>query len=131
MTKIKNIAVALSAIVLTAGTTYAGNTNPVNNIVVDESVSDLMVVNYKGEDASYLYFEVTVRTGNNKQVSLSVNDSEEGELYAATFRADKKQTLKIEKKYNQELDFSIKAGNKSFSKTFTVIPTVQLEVVKK
>lgn len=131
MTKIKNIAVALSAIVLTAGTTYAGNTNPVNNIVVDESVSDLMVVNYKGEDASYLYFEVTVRTGNNKQVSLSVNDSEEGELYAATFRADKKQTLKIEKKYNQELDFSIKAGNKSFSKTFTVIPTVQLEVIKK
>jgi len=131
MTKIKNIAVALSAIVLTAGTTYAGNTNPVNNIVVDESVSDLMVVNYKGEDASYLYFEVTVRTGNNKQVSLSVNDSEEGELYAANFRADKKQTLKIEKKYNQELDFSIKAGNKSFSKTFTVIPTVQLEVVKK
>lgn len=131
MTKIKNIAVALSAIVLTAGTTYAGNTNPVNNIVVDESVSDLMVVNYKGEDASYLYFEVTVRTGNNKQVSLSVNDSEEGELYAANFRADKKQTLKIEKKYNQELDFSIKAGNKSFSKTFTVIPTVQLEVIKK
>ncbi len=134
MTKIKNIAVALSAIVLFAGNSVAGTVkNPVTNagIVADEPASELMTVNYIGEDANYLFFEVLVRTGSNKLVSLAVNDAEEGELYNANFKADKKQTFKIEKKFNQELDFSITAGKKSYSKTFTVMPTVQLEVVKK
>lgn len=134
MTKIKNIAVTLSAIVLFAGNSVAGTVNkPVTNvgIVADEPASELMTVNYIGEDANYLFFEVLVRTGSNKLVSLAVNDTEEGELYTANFKADKKQTFKIEKKFNQELDFSITAGKKSYSKTFTVMPTVQLEVVIK
>lgn len=133
MTKIKNIAVALSVIVLFAGNTFAGTVNKsVTNVGLgDEPASELMTVNYIGEDANYLFFEVLVRTGSNKNVSLSVNDAEEGELYAANFKADKKQTFKIEKRFNQELDFSIIAGKKSFSKTFTVMPTVQLEVVNK
>lgn len=134
MTKIKNIAVALSAIVLFAGNSVAGTTvsKPVNGIYyADEPMAELMTVNYIGENADYLFFEVSVKAGSNKKVSIAVNDSEEGELYAATFRADKKQTLKIEKRYNQQLNFSVRSGNKSYSKSFTVVPTVKLEVVNK
>ena len=134
MTKIKNIAVALSAIVLFAGNSFAGTTSkPVNGIYysADEPMAELMTVNYIGEDADYLFFEVSVKANSNKKVSFAVNDSEDGELYSTTFKADKKQTLKIEKRYNQQLDFSITAGNKSYSKSFTVIPTVTLEVASK
>ena len=134
MTKIKNIAAALSAIVLFAGNSIAGTTvnKPVNGIYyADEPMAELMTVNYIGENEDYLFFEVSVKAGSNKKVSIAVNDAEEGELYSATFRADKKQTLKIEKRYNQQLDFSVKSGNKSYSKSFTVVPTVKLEVVNK
>ena len=132
MTKIKNIAAALSVIVLFAGNTFAGTVNkPVTGIVADEPAAELMTVNYMGEDANYLFFEVAVKAGSNKSVSFAVNDSEEGELYATTFKTDKVQTLKIEKRYNQQLNFNVRAGNKSYSKSFTVLPTVTLEVVKK
>ena len=133
MTKIKNIAAALSVIVLFAGNTFAGTVNkPVNGIYyADEPMAELMTVNFIGEDADYLFFEVSVKAGSNKAVSFAVNDSDEGELYTATFRSEKKQTLKIEKRYNQQLNFSVRSGNKSYSKSFTVVPTVKLEVVNK
>jgi hypothetical protein len=134
MTMIKKMTVVLSAIVLFAGNTFATTTvnAPVNGIYyADEPMAELMTVNYLGEDAEYLFFEVIVKAGNNKSVSFDVSDSNEGELYAATFRADKKQTLKIEKRYDQELSFSVTAGKKSYTKSFTVMPTVTLEVVKK
>ena len=135
MTKIKNIAVALSAIVLFAGNSFAGTTvsQPVNGIyyAADEPMAELLTVNYIGEDADYLFFQVSVKAGNNKSISFAVNDTDEGELYATTFKADKTQTLKIENRFNQELNFSIKSGNKSYTKSFTVMPTVTLEVVKK
>ncbi len=135
MTKIKNTAVALSAIVLFAGSSFAGTANKTTGGIyyaADEPMAELLSVNYLGEDADYLFFEVSVKAGSNKAVSFEVTDSNEGEeLYSATFRADKKQTLKIEKRLNQELNFNVKAGNKSFTKSFTVLPTVKLEVVKK
>lgn len=134
MTKIKNIAVALSAIVLFAGNSFAGTTvnKPVNGIYYgEEPAAEVLSVNYLGEDAEYLFFQVAVKTADNKSVSFAVNDTEEGELYAATFKADKTQTLKIEKHYNQELNFNVKAGKKNYTKSFTVMPTVTLEVVNK
>ena len=134
MTKIKNIAVALSAIVLFAGNSFAGTTTtkPVNGIYYgEEPAAELLSVSYLGEDADYLFFQVSVKSGDNKSVSFAVNDTNEGELYAATFKADKVQTLKIEKRYNQELNFNVKAGKKNYTKSFTVMPTVTLEVVKK
>jgi hypothetical protein len=134
MTKIKNIAVTLSAIVLFAGNSVAGTVNkPVSGIyyAADEPMAELMTVNYIGEDADYLIFEVSVKAGSNKTISFAVNDKEDGELYSTTFRADKKQTFKIEKRFNQQLNFSISAGNKSYSRSFTVVPTVTLEVESK
>ncbi len=128
MTKIKNIAVALSTIVLFAGTSFAGtnSNNPSLRIVNDEPTTEALVVSYMGEDADYLYFKVSVKPGSNKTVSFVVNDKSEGELYATFFSTDKVQTLKIEKRENQELDFNLKAGKKSYSRSFTIMPTVTL-----
>ncbi len=134
MTMIKKMTVVLSAIVLFAGNTFAKTTiTPLVNGIYygDEPAAELLSVNYLGEDEEYLFFEVEVKAGSNKAVSFDVTDSNEGELYAATFRADKKQTLKIEKRFDQELSFNVKAGKRSYSKSFTVMPTVTLEVVKK
>lgn len=136
MNKIKNTAVALSAIVLFAGNSFAGTTvnNPGKNGGIyygEEPAAELLSVNYLGENDEYLFFEVSVKAGNNKSVSFAVNDAAEGELYSATFNADKVQTLKIEKRFNQELNFNVRAGKKNYTKSFTVVPTVTLEVVKK
>ena len=127
MTKIKNIAVALSTIVLFAGTSFAGTTtNKSLPIVVEEPTVEPLVVNYVGEDAGYLYFKVSVKSGSNKFVSLAVSDKSEGELYTTVFSTDKEQTFKIEKRDNQELDFNLSAGKKSYSKSFTIMPRVTL-----
>lgn len=127
MTKIKNIALTLSAIALFAGTSFAG-TNNINTlpIVAEEPTAEPLAVTYMGEDANYLYFKVSVKSGSNKSVSFVVNDKSEGELYATVFNADKEQTLKIEKRDNQELDFNLVAGKKSYSKSFTIMPRVTL-----
>lgn len=136
MTKIKNMAVALSAIVLFAGNSFAGTTTnkPVNGIYYgygDEPMAELMTVNYVGENADYLFFEVSVKANSTQPVSFIVNDSNEGELYSTTFRSDKTQTFKIEKKFDQELNFNVRAGKRNYTKSFTILPTVTLEVVKK
>lgn len=135
MKRIKATAIALSAIVLFAGNTFAGTTvnNAASNGIYygEEPAAELLSVNYLGEDSEYLFFQVSVKAGNNKYVSFAVNDVNEGELYSTTFNTDKVQTLKIEKRSNQELNFNVKAGKKNYTKSFTVVPTVVLEVVKK
>jgi len=131
MTKIKNIAVALSAIVLFAGNSFANTT--VNNAstaaVYEEPTAELLSVNYIGEDANYVYFQVSVKKGANKNVSLAVTDQTEGELYSAVLSADKVQTLKIEKRDGQHLEFNVKAGKKNFTKSFTIMPAIMLEKI--
>lgn len=130
MTKIKNIAVALSAIVLFAGNSFATTVNnTATTAVYEEPVADLLSVNYIGEDANFLYFQVSVKKGANKNVSFAVNDQAEGELYSVVLNADKVQTLKIEKRDGQHLDFNVKAGKKNFSKSFTIMPTVMLDKI--
>ncbi len=128
MTKIKNIAAALSMIVLFAGTSFAGTTVKTASlpIVMNEPTAEPLIVNYLGEDADYLYFNVSVKSGSNKFVSFAVSDKAEGELYSSVFSTDKEQTFKIEKRDNQELDFNLSAGKKSYSKSFTIMPRVTL-----
>ena len=123
MTKIKNIAVTLSVIVLFAGTSFAGTTvsNPLP-VVKNGQIAEPLTVNYLGEDADYLYFKVLIKPGSNKFVSFVVNDKSEGELYTTVFHTDKEQTFKIEKRDNQELNFNLQAGKKSYSQSFTTMP---------
>lgn len=127
MTNIRNIAVALSAIVLTAGSSFAAPVSPVNTVKTEEPSAEPVSVNFIGEDADYLYFRVTVKKGSNKVVELSVSDLFEGELFSTVYATDKVQTLKIEKRFDQQLDFTVKAGRKNYSRTYTIMPTVVLE----
>ncbi len=128
MTNIKKIAAALSMMVLFAANSFAGMVNKTTlPIVVEDPTIEPLSVNYMGEDANYLYFQVSVKSGRNKFVAFAVSDKAEGELYAASFSTDKVQTLKIEKRDNQELDFNLRVGNKHFSKSFTIMPKVTLE----
>ena len=118
MKKIKNIAIALSAIVLFAGTSYAGNVNqPAASTVKGDPTAEPLSVSFLGEDANYLYFQVSVVAGN-KTVSFVVSDKAEGELYTTEFNTSKVQTYKIEKREGQELNFDLQAGKKTFTKSF-------------
>jgi len=126
MTKIKNIALTLSAIVLFASNSFAGTVNNTSKAIYVDPSSEKLIVNFIGEDKGYLVFQVAVNKGNSKHVSLSVNDKSEGELYNSTVSDSKTQTFKIEKRDNQELEFSVKAGKVSYSKSFTIVPTVTL-----
>jgi hypothetical protein len=126
MTKIKNIALTLSAIVLFAANSFAGTvTNTSKAIYVDPS-SEKLIVNFVGEDNGYLVFEVAVNKGSNKVVSLTLNDKTEGELYNSKVSDNKTKTFKVEKRDGQELEFSVRDGKISYSKSFTIVPTVTL-----
>ena len=127
MTNIKKTALTLSAIVLLAANSFAGTVNkPANNVVVDPS-SEKLTVNFIGEEKGYLLFQVSVNKGANKNASLSINDKNDGELYSANLKDNKTQTFKIEKKENQEIEFSLTAGKKNYSESFTIVPTISLE----
>jgi hypothetical protein len=126
MTKIKNIALTLSAIVLFAANSFAGTVNNTSKAIYVDPSSEKLIVNFVGEENGYLVFEVAVNKGSNKAVSLSVNDKSEGELYNSTIYDSKTKTFKIEKRDNQELEFAVKAGKVSYSKSFTIVPTVTL-----
>ena len=126
MTKIKNIALTLSAIVLFAANSFAGTvTNTSKAIYVDPS-SEKLIVNFVGEENGYLVFQVAVNKGSNKMVSLTLKDKTEGELYNSNIADNKTQTFKVEKRDGQELEFSVRAGKVSYSKSFTIVPTVTL-----
>lgn len=125
MTNIKKTALTLSAIVLFASSSFAATTNKLT--VVDSfSTSEPVSVEFLGEDANYVFFQVIVKPGAAKTASLEVNDTNEGDLYTGKFNTAKTQTLKIEKKDNQELGFTVAVGNERYSKTFTLMPTVVL-----
>lgn len=126
MTKIKNIALTLSAIVLFAANSFAGTVNNTAKSIYVDPASEKLTVNFVGEENGYLIFQVAVNKGANKQVSLVVNDKTEGELYNSNVYDSKTKTFKIERRDNQELEFSVKAGKTSYSKSFTIVPTVTL-----
>ena len=126
MTKIKNIALTLSAIVLLAANSFAGTVNNTSKAIYVDPSSEKLIVNFIGEENGYLVFQVAVNKGANKMVSLTLKDKTEGELYSSNVLNNKTQTFKVEKRDNQELEFSVKAGKVSYSKSFTIVPTVTL-----
>lgn len=129
MTKIKNIALTLSAIVLFATSTFAGTEN---KALPKPSFSNIdpITVQFLGEKDNYLLFQVIVKGGNSKKATVEINDLLEGELYASKFGTEKAQTFKIEKRDNQELNFTVSVGKETYSKFFTMMPTVVLNKEK-
>lgn len=126
MTKIKNIALTLSAIVFFAANSFAGTVNNTSKAIYVDPSSEKLTVNFVGEENGYLIFHVAVNKGSNKMVSLTLKDKTEGELYNSNVLDSKTQTFKVEKRDGQELEFSVRDGKKSYSKSFTIVPTVTL-----
>lgn len=127
MTTIKKTAIALSVIVLFASKSFANPlTDTASAVNYSTSVEEPLTVEYLGEQGDYLLFHVEVKSGTNKNVSFVLKDKNEGEIYSAKYSKDKIQTIKVEKTGNQQLDFNLTIGKESYSKTFTVIPTVTL-----
>jgi hypothetical protein len=120
MTKTKNIALAFSMIMLFAGTGVAGT---IKSLPVPPELQQRnpLAVTYLGEDANYVFFRVSVKAASSKFVSFAVSDKEEGELYTAVFGSNKELTVKVEKRGQQELDFKLLDGNKSYSKSFLTV----------
>jgi hypothetical protein len=130
MTTIKSIVLTLSAIVLFAAGSYAGTVNK-TTMVDSFTTSDGSVnVEFVGEDLHYVFFQVSVKSGGNKNAYLEISDKTEGEIYSSKFNSASKQLLKIEKRNNQELGFTVSFGNETYSKSFILMPTVVLNSVK-
>jgi hypothetical protein len=127
MTKMKTAALALSAIVLFANSSKAAPTSTPDSAVVSTAIAEPISVEYLGEDGDYRLFRVVVTPGSNKSVNFSVTDFNEGEIYATKFSTEKVQTLKIEKRNDQNLDFTVSAGGKTYTRSFTILPTVVLK----
>jgi len=69
---------------------------------------------------NWLVFTVEVRSDAAILPTLSVDDAIEGELYSQRLKTGSKlQTMKIEKREDQVLDFKLVAGNKVYVTSFT------------
>lgn len=115
--KFKLIASAFASFVIAANPAFGQN--PVHPISV--IAEEPFTVKYLGNDGAYLLFEVVIRSADQRTVSLGISDKTEGDLYASNFRAGyKAQTIKIEKRNNQELDFRLDLGKNKYTKSFNV-----------
>jgi hypothetical protein len=115
MKNLKNIAVAIAAILFATTTASAQAT-----VAKTEKENAAFTVKYLGNEEDYLYFQVEINTGNNNFSLLKINDKAEGELYSQSWKPTLKiQTFKIEKKEGQELNFKLLSGKKVYSKTFS------------
>jgi hypothetical protein len=120
MKNLKNISVAIIAVVLFATTAAAQTT-----VVKTEKATAPFTVKYIGNEEDYLYFQVEINTGDNNFSLLKINDKSEGELYSQSWRPTLKiQTFKIEKKEGQELNFKLLSGKKVYSKTFSATTSI-------
>lgn len=123
MKSLKNIALTLVALVLTV---TAINANPVTPET--PAKAEPLSVKYIGNDGEYLLFQVIVNADNAKNSSFAISDKSEGEIYSSHMpKGYKVQTMKIEKRDNQELDFKLKIGNEVYSKSFAILSTVTME----
>lgn len=124
MKQVKNIALALVAILISA---TAINATPVTPETPNKGAEPLSV-KYIGNDGDYLLFQVIVNANDAKTSSFQISDKNEGEIYNSRIQGNYKvQTLKIEKRDNQELDFKLKVGKDVYSKSFAILSTITIE----
>lgn len=115
MTKLKNIAVAVASIVIFSNITHAQALKANYSVNYEEPLK----VKYLGEDKEYLLFQVTLQAPSSSL--FAINDKTEGELYSSYFSNNLKvQTIKIEKRDEQVLNFKLVQGKKVYNKTFSV-----------
>lgn len=114
----------LVAMVISATAINAKSINPIDRVNGKEPFS----VKYIGNEGDYLLFQVIVNSSNAKHTSFAITDKSEGELYSSNIEANYKvQTLKIEKRDNQELDFKLVIGKEVYSRSFAIVSPADLE----
>ena len=124
MKKFKKIALTFVALVIAATTL---NANPVDT-TSSHLKEDPFTVKYIGNDGDYLLFQVIVNSEKSNRTSFEISDKSEGEIYSANINSNYKvQTLKIEKRDNQELDFKLVIGKEVYSRSFAILPNISLE----
>ncbi|MEP7108093.1 MAG: hypothetical protein ABI760_08920 [Ferruginibacter sp.] len=116
MTKLKNIAVALATIVIFTNITHAQALKANYQVNYEEP----MAVKYLGDDGDYLLFQVTLQPEIPGNALFAIADKKEGVFYTSRNPHFKVQTIKIEKKDDQLLNFRLVIGKKTYSKSFSV-----------
>lgn len=117
MTKLKNIVLAFAAIVIFSNITNAQTVKASYSLNAVEPIS----VKYLGDDGEYLLFQVTLQSTNPALGVFEIEDKNEGELYSSALESNYKvQTVKIEKRDGQVLNFKLMFGKKTYSKSFSV-----------
>lgn len=125
MKKFKKIALTFVALVIAATTL---NANPIDS-TSKYATEDPFSVKYIGNDGDYLLFQVIVNADKaDKKTSFEISDKVEGEIYSSDISsAYKVQTLKIEKRDNQELNFKLVIGKEVYSRSFAILTPITLE----
>lgn len=118
MTTLKNIAVAVASIVIFTNITNAQTAVKANYSV---NYEEPMAIKYLGEDGDYLVFRVNVQPPVSGSAYFEIADKNVGALYSSNLTASPKvQTIKIEKKDDQVINFKLVVGKKTISKSYTV-----------
>lgn len=117
MTKLKNIAVAVASIVIFSNITHAQVTKAGYSVNYETPLR----VKYLGDEGEYLRFEVTMESKYPAKAKFTIDEKNEGELYATSFETSfKVSTIKIEKRGHQVLNFNLVLGRETYSKSFSV-----------
>lgn len=115
MKKLIIISAAVLSVGLPMNYVQAQSTSNVNSINAAVPLS----VEFVGTEADYLVFRVEIKTGTVNHSVLEVADAVEGELYSSNITTNTKfQTMKIEKRNNQVLDFKLVSAKSVYVKTF-------------
>ncbi len=118
MTTLKNITVAVASMVI-----FTNITNAQSAVKASYSVNyeEPMAIKYLGNDGDYLLFRVSVQPTFTGKAYFEIADQKEGSLYTSNLASiAKEQTIKIEKRDDQVLDFKLVVGKKTFAKSYTV-----------
>ncbi|MCW3106810.1 MAG: hypothetical protein JWQ09_1316 [Segetibacter sp.] len=128
MTKFKNILVAAATLVIFTNITHAQSVKASYSVNAEEPLK----VKYLGDDGSYLLFQVILQSKGSSNALFTIDDKIEGELYSSGLpSAAKVQTIKIEKRPDQVLNFKLFLGAKAYSKSFSVNTNLVETVVVK
>lgn len=124
MSTLKNSFAALIAFVLLSAT---ANATTIDSTGTNFPAEDPITVKFLGNDGEYLLFQVVMKSTDAKHTSLEVVDKEAGKLYTSSINSNYKvQTMKIEKTYQQQLDFNLVIDGKVYSKSFSILEPVAL-----
>ena len=125
MKNLKNSLAAIIVFVLFSATATASTKDSTGVLPVEDPIT----VKYLGNDGDYLLFQVEMKSTDAKHTSLEIFDKSAGQLYSTNIKSNYKvQTMKIEKTYQQQLDFNLVIDGKTYSKSFSIMEPIALAV---